>query len=79
MIKKSLIITICSFVLTASLQIRLSHDNKRGYSYNITGPSWEEVMETDQKIKQYIKSQTPKKNAGLVPVTPTPKPVQLKK
>ncbi len=79
MIKKSLIITICSLLLTASLQIRLSHDNKRGYSYNITGPSLEEVLETDQKLKQYIKSQAPKKNAGLVHVTPAPKPVQLKK
>ncbi|MFH0789703.1 MAG: hypothetical protein V2B13_19105 [Pseudomonadota bacterium] len=79
MIKKTLIITMCSFVLTAGLQIRLSHDNKRGYSYNITGPSWEEVVETDQKLKKYIKSQAPKKNAGLVPVIPTPKPSQIKK
>jgi hypothetical protein len=79
MIKKTLVITMCSFLLTASLQIRLSHDYKKGYSYTISGPSWDEVVETDQKIKQYIKSQAPKKSAGQVPITPAPKPAQIKK
>ncbi|MBA4392995.1 MAG: hypothetical protein C0407_05535 [Desulfobacca sp.] len=77
--KKTLVITMCSFLLTTSLQIRLSHDNKKGYSYNISGPSLEEVMEADQKMKQYLKSQSPKKNAGLVPTLPAPKPAPLKK
>jgi hypothetical protein len=79
MIKKTLVITMCSFLLTASLQIRLTHDNKKGYSYTISGPSWEEVLEADQKIKQYIKTQAPKKNAGQVPIPPAPKPAQIKK
>jgi len=66
-------------VLTASLQVKLSHDTKKGYSYVISGPSLEEVLETDQKMKQYLKSQAPKKNTGLVPASPAPKPSPQKK
>jgi hypothetical protein len=79
MMNKPLVISLCTFLLTTSLQIRLSHDNKKGYSYNISGPSLEEVVEADQKMKQYLKSQAPKKNAGLVTTPPAPKPAQQKK
>jgi hypothetical protein len=77
--KNKFSILLITLALTASLQIRLTHDNKKGYSYTISGPSWEEVLETDQKIKQYIKTQAPKKNAGQVPIPPAPKPAQIKK
>jgi hypothetical protein len=72
-------ILLITLALTTSLQIRLSHDNKRGYSYNISGPTLEEVVEADQKMKQYLKSQAPKKNTGLVPALPVPKPAPQKK
>jgi hypothetical protein len=71
---------LCFLVLltTATLQIRLSHDSKKGYSYVISGPELEEVIEADKKVRQYLKSQTPKKAAGPAPSTPgtrpTPKP-----
>jgi hypothetical protein len=68
-----------TLILTTSLQIRLSHDYKKGYSYQITGPSLEEILETDQKIKQYIRSQTPKKKTSPLPPFSAPKPVPLKK
>jgi hypothetical protein len=64
---------IFSFLFTTTLQIRLSHDNKKGYSYNISGPSLEEVLEADQKMRQYLKSLTPKKSAGSPPLTSTNK------
>lgn len=75
---------LCSFflialVLTTALQIRLSHDNKRGYSYNISGPSVEEVIESDQKMKQYLRSVAPKKNTGPAPSMAVPKPAPVKK
>ncbi len=66
-------------VLTTSLQIRLFHDNKKGYSYNISGSSVEEVIESDQNMRQYLKSLVPKKNAGPAPSKPAPKPAPLKK
>ena len=70
---------IFAFLLTATLQIRLAHDNKKGYSYTISGPSLEEVLEADQKIRQYLKSQAPKKSAPPAPATSAPKPAPLKK
>jgi hypothetical protein len=70
---------IFAFLLTATLQIRLAHDNKKGYSYAISGPSLEEVLEADQKMRQYLKSQAPKKNAGPVSSTTAPKPAPNKK
>jgi hypothetical protein len=76
---KSLLLFLGAFLLSTSLQVRLSHDNKKGYSYMISGPSLEEVLEADQKMKQYLKSQAPKKNAGLSPTTPAPKPAPQKK
>jgi hypothetical protein len=79
MIKKASTLLICTLLFTASLQVRLSHDNKKGYSYIISGPSLEEVLEADQKMKQYLKSQSPKKNAVLPPSAPAPKPVPQKK
>jgi hypothetical protein len=72
-------LVICAFLFTATLQIRLTHDNKKGYSYNISGPSLEEVLETDQKMRQYLKSLAPKKNAGPAPSLSAPKPAQPKK
>ncbi len=70
---------VFAFLLTTGLQIRLSHDNKKGYSYNISGPSLEEVLEADQKMRQYIKSQAPNKKTGQTPPVTAPKPVSPKK
>jgi hypothetical protein len=75
---------LCSFfliasVLTTALQIRLSHDIKRGYSYNISGPSVEEVIESDQKMRQYLRSLAPKKITGPAPSAAVPKPAPVKK
>lgn len=70
---------LLTLLLTASLQIRLSHDNKKGYSYTISGPEIDEVIEADKKMKQYLKSQAPKKNAGPAPSTPAPRPAPQKK
>jgi len=65
-------------VLTTALQIRLFHDNQKG-SYNISSPSVEEVIESDQKMRQYLKSLAPKKNAGPAPSASVPKPAPVKK
>lgn len=70
---------LLTLLLTASLQIRLSHDTKKGYSYTISGPEIDEIIEADKKMKQYLKIQAPKKNAGPAPSTPAPRPAPLKK
>ena len=70
---------IFAFLLTTALQVRLTHDNKKGYGYQISGPSMEEVIETDQKMRQYLKSLAPKKNAGPAPSVLAPKPAPSKK
>jgi len=70
---------IFAFLLTAGLQIRLSHDNKKGYSYNISGPSLEEVLEADQKMRQYLKGLAPNKKTGPAPSVTAPRPVPPKK
>jgi hypothetical protein len=75
---------LCTFflivlALTTALQIRLSYDNKRGYSYHISGQSVEEVTESDQKMRQYLRSLAPKKNTGPAPAASVPKPAPLKK
>ncbi|MBI5602211.1 MAG: hypothetical protein HY879_02550 [Deltaproteobacteria bacterium] len=70
---------IFTLLLTASLQIRLSHDNKKGYSYTISGPEIDEIIEADKKMKQYLKSQAPKKNAGPAPSITAPRPAPIKK
>lgn len=70
---------IFAFLLTTTLQIRLSHDIKKGYSYQISGPEIEEIIEADKKMKQYLKSQAPKKNAGPAPSLTAPKPASIKK
>lgn len=54
-------LVLAVMLLTVSLNIRLSHDNRKGYTYSITGPSVEEVIEADQKMRGYLKSLTPKK------------------
>ena len=66
-------------ILTTALQIRLFHDNKKGYSYNITGSSIEEIIESDQKMRQYLKSLVPTKKAVPAPSVPVPKPAPGKK
>ncbi|MBI5585594.1 MAG: hypothetical protein HY892_17430 [Deltaproteobacteria bacterium] len=67
-------------VLSATLQIRLSHDLKKGYSYQISGPDLEEVVEADKKLRQYLRSQAPapKKTSGPAPSTPAPRPAPHK-
>ena len=70
---------IFTFLLTTALQVRLTHDNKKGYGYQISGPSAEEVIEADQKMRQYLKTLAPKKNAGPAPSIMAPKPTLLKK
>jgi hypothetical protein len=72
--KRWILISFLSCALAAGLQIRLSHDTKKGYSYQITGPELEEVVEADQKLRQYLRSQAPKKPAAPAPLT-APKPV----
>jgi hypothetical protein len=67
------------FLIVATLQIRLTHDNKKGYSYNISGPDLDEVIEADQKMRQYLKSLAPKKNAGPAPSISAPRPAPPKK
>ena len=65
-----------TLLATTTLQIRLSHDSKKGYSYVISGPELEEVIEADKKVRQYLKSQAPKKAAGPAPhpLEPGPHP-----
>lgn len=70
---------ILTLLLATSLQVRLSHDTKKGYSYTISGPTLEEVLENDQKMRQYLKSQAPKKNTGPAPSIPAPRPAPVKK
>ena len=72
------ILTLIILTLTTALQIRLFHDNKKGYSYNITGPSADEVIESDQKMRQYLKGLVPKK-AVPAPAVSAPKPSPVKK
>ncbi len=70
---------IFAFLLTTTLQVRLTHDNKKGYGYQISGPSVEEVMETDQKMRQYLKTLVSKKNPGPAPSVLAPRPAPSKK
>jgi len=72
------ILTI-TLALTTTLQIRLNHDDKRGYSYNITGPSVDEVIESDQKIRRYLNNLAPKKKTVPAPSASAPKTVPAKK
>jgi hypothetical protein len=73
------ILTLIILTLTATLQIRLFHDNKKGYYYNISGPSAEEVIESDQKMRHYLNSLVPKKKAVPAPSPSAPKPAPVKK
>ena len=72
--KKIVGLFILTLLATATLQIRLSHDSKKGYSYVISGPELEEVIEADKKVRQYLKSQVPKKAASPVPASPGTRP-----
>lgn len=47
--------------LSASLTIKFNYDPKKGYSYSITGPSAEDVIDAEVKIKNYIRK-------GKIPV-----------
>jgi hypothetical protein len=78
--KRSVWPLCCCLVLATALQIRLSHDNKKGYSYQISGPDLEEVVETDKKLRQYLRSQVPapKKTTGPAPAAPAPRPAPPK-
>jgi hypothetical protein len=78
--KRSVWLLGLCLALTTTLQIRLSHDNKKGYSYQIAGPDLEEVVETDKKLRQYLRSQVPapKKATGPAPSTPAPRPAPAK-
>jgi hypothetical protein len=77
--KSKVIFFLLTLLLTTALQIRLSHDNKKGYSYNISGSSMEEVIESDQKMRQYLRTVAPKKNTGPAPSAAVPKPAPVKK
>jgi hypothetical protein len=77
--KRPGLIFILTFLLTGTLQIRLYHDNRKGYSYNITAPSVDEVIESDQKIRRYLNSLVPKKKAVPAPSTAVPKAAPAKK
>ncbi len=66
-------------ILAAGLQIRLSHDNKKGYSYSITAATVEEVTAADQELRKYLRSVAPKKSTGPAPSAPAPRPVLPKK
>jgi len=72
--KNILGLCLVALLATTTLQIRLSHDSKKGYSYVISGPELEEVIEADKKVRQYLKSQVPKKAAGPVPSSPGTRP-----
>jgi hypothetical protein len=72
--KKILGLCFLTLLVTATLQIRLSHDSKKGYSYVISGPELEEVIETDKKMRQYLKSQAPKTAVGPAPSSPGTRP-----
>jgi hypothetical protein len=72
--KKILGLCLVALLATATLQIRLSHDSKKGYSYVISGPELEEVIEADKKVRQYLKSQAPKKAASPAPSSPGTRP-----
>lgn len=77
--KNSISLLILILALTTTLQIRLSHDNKKGYSYNITGPSADEVIESDQKMRLYLKGLVPPKKAVPLPAVSAPKPAPVRK
>ena len=77
--KYGILVSLGVFVLATTLQIRLSHDNKRGYSYQITGPEMEEVIEADKKMRTYLRSQAPKKPAPPAPSPAAPKPAPTHK
>ncbi len=72
--KKIIGLCLVTLLATATLQIRLSHDSKKGYSYVISGPELEEVIEADKKVRQYLKSQAPKKATGPAPTSPGTRP-----
>jgi hypothetical protein len=75
--KRWILFSFLAYALATTLQIRLSHDLKKGYSYQISGPELEEVIEADQKLRQYLKSQVPKKTVIPPPAAAAPKPAPM--
>ncbi len=42
-------------ILAQTLTVKLNYDPKKGYSYSVQGPSAEEVIDAEVKIKNYIR------------------------
>ncbi|MCX7769734.1 MAG: hypothetical protein N2202_01470 [Proteobacteria bacterium] len=50
-----------TMLVSSAITIKLNYDPKKGYSYTITGPNAEEVIDAEIKIKNYIRK-------GKIPV-----------
>lgn len=48
-------------LLSTTLTVKLNYDPKKGYNYTITGPSAEDVIDAEIKLKNYIRK-------GKIPV-----------
>ncbi len=53
--KKHALILLLLFYAATSLTVKLNYDPKKGYTYTITGPNAEEVIDAEVKIKNYIR------------------------
>jgi len=53
--KKHALIFLIFFFATTSLTVKLNYDPKKGYTYTITGPNAEDVIDAEVKIKNYIR------------------------
>jgi hypothetical protein len=67
---KHVLIIVLLFLATTSLTVKLNYDPKKGYTYSITGPSAEDVIDAEVKIKNYIRK-------GKIP--PKPQKEEIKK
>ncbi len=56
----------------AAFSVRLAHDQRKGYTYTITGADIQEVIEANQKMREYLRSLQPK---AQVPKAQVPKAV----
>jgi len=63
-------IILLLILATTSLTVKLNYDPKKGYTYSITGPSAEDVIDAEVKIKNYIRK-------GKIP--PKPQNEEIKK
>jgi|GEM_PF-3552119 hypothetical protein len=73
------VLVLILLTAAASLNVRLSHDNRKGYAYVISGPSVEEVIEADQQMRRYLKSLAPKKGIGPAPAKGAAGPIPGKR